>query len=218
MKDFLKDGDNQMNKTNAVNDARQAAVEPACGSTGVSDTSIGDGDAGTPASAVKAEFTSRRQSTAENSKFRKMRLENEAYKKEIERLKNELSVTEKRSAEYEKYKAQNDIYLSTLIDNKMRADLEAIRGIDPGVSDLASIGGDFLRLIENGVDAKVAFSAVRAANEDSLVKRPPETGSVGVTEDAQGEFFSSRELDRLTPRDLDNPVIFKKAMKSLKRL
>ena len=100
----------------------------------------------------------------------------------------------------------------------MRADLEAIRGIDPGVSDLASIGGDFLRLIENGVDAKVAFSAVRAANEDSLVKRPPETGSVGVTEDAQGEFFSSRELDRLTPRDLDNPVIFKKAMKSLKRL
>ena len=147
-----------------------------------------------------------------------MRLENEAYKKEIERLKNELSITEKRSAEYKKYKTQSDIYLSTLIDNKMRADLEAIRGIDPGVSDLASIGGDFLRLIENGVDAKVAFSAVRAANEDSLVKRPPETGSVGVTEDAQGEFFSSRELDRLTPRDLDNPVIFKKAMKSLKRL
>ena len=207
-----------MNKTNAVNDARQAAVEPAYGSTGLSDKIIGDGDAGTPASAVKAGSTSRRQSTAENSGFRKMRLENEAYKKEIERLKNELSITEKRSAEYKKYKTQSDIYLSTLIDNKMRADLEAIRGIDPGVSDLASIGGDFLRLIENGVDAMVAFSAVRAANEDSLVKRPPETGSVGVTEDAQGEFFSSRELDRLTPRDLDNPLIFKKAMKSLKRL
>ena len=100
----------------------------------------------------------------------------------------------------------------------MRADLETIRGIDPNVSDLESIGGDFLRLIESGVDAKVAFSAVRAASSDSLVKRPPETGSVGVSEDAQGEFFSSRELDRLTPRDLDNPVIFKKAMKSLKRL
>ena len=86
----------------------------------------------------------------------------------------------------------------------MRADLEAIRGIDPGVSDLCEYRRRFLRLIENGVDAKVAFSAVRAANEDSLVKRPPETGP-GGTEDAQGQFFSSRELDRLTSRDLDNP-------------
>ncbi len=214
MKDFLKDGDNQMNKTNAVNDAQQAAVEPA----GSIDVNIGDGDAGTPASAVKAELTARRQSTAQNSGFRKMRLENEAYRKEIERLKNELSNTEKRTAEYEKYKTRSDVYLSALVDGKMRADLETIRGIDPNVSDLESIGGDFLRLIESGVDAKVAFSAVRAASSDSLVKRPPETGSVGVSEDAQGEFFSSRELDRLTPRDLDNPVIFKKAMKSLKRL
>ena len=89
---------------------------------------------------------------------------------------------------------------------------------EDGTLDLVSQERLYNNLIENGVDAKVAFSAVRAANEDSLVKRPPETGSVGVTEDAQGEFFSSRELDRLTPRDLDNPVIFKKAMKSLKRL
>lgn len=33
-----------MNKTNAVNDAQQAAVEPA----GSIDVNIGDGDAGTP--------------------------------------------------------------------------------------------------------------------------------------------------------------------------
>ena len=199
-----------MTDLNAVNDARQAVVEPESG--GICNSG-GDG-AGTPASVTQAELTGRRQSAAENSGFRKIRLENEAYKKEIERLRGELS----RASELEKYKIQSDIYLSKLVDSRMKADLDAIRQIDPSVNDLESLGGDFLRLIENGVDAKVAFSAVKAASEGSLSRRPPETGAVGVSEEAQGEFFSSKELDRLTPRDLENPLIFKKAMKSLKRL
>ena len=199
-----------MENLNAVNDARQAVVEPVQGGN----ASKGGDGTGTPVSVTQTELTGRKQTAAENSGFRKIRLENEAYKKEIDRLRAQLS----RTADIAKYKKQSDIYLSRLVENRMQADLEAIRQIDPGVSDLESIGGDFLKLIENGVDAKVAFSAIKAANEGSLCKRPPETGAVGVTEDASGEFFSSKELDRLTKRDLDNPVIFRKAMKSLKRL
>ena len=198
-----------MDDLNAVNDARQAVVEPAA------DTKTNGGSkAGTPAFAANAQITERRQSAAENSGFRRIRLENEAYKREIDSLRAQLA----RASELEKYKEQSDIYLSKLVDGRMQADLEAIQKLDPTVTDLESLGGEFLRVIENGVDAKVAFSAVRAANEGSLSRRPPETGAVGVAEEAQCEFFSSKELDRLTSRDLENPLIFKKAMKSLKRL
>lgn len=195
-----------MDNLNAVNDARQTVVESAANDGG-------DG-AGTPASAAKAGLADRRQDAAENSRFRKIRLENESYKKEIEHLREKLSGL----SELEKYKKQNDVYLSKLVENRIEADLRAIQQIDPGVTDLESIGGDFLKLIENGIDAKTAFTAVRAANEGSLSRRPPETGVVGVAEDSAGEYFSSKELDRLTRRDLENPLIFKKAMKSLKRL
>ena len=100
----------------------------------------------------------------------------------------------------------------------MAADLEAVKAIDPSVNDLGEIGGDFIRLIENGIDAKTAFLAVKTASDGKHSPLPPETGSIGVTESAQSEFFTSKELDRLTSRDLENPLIFKKALKSLKKL
>lgn len=185
-----------MDELNVVNDTRQAVVEPAGAQNGAALT-------GTPGGA-EAEPTARRQSAAENSGFRKMRLE-------IESLRKQLS-------EREDERVKSDAYLDALVRDRMQRDLEAVREIDPGVRRLTDPGEDFIRLIECGVDAKVAFSAVRAAKEAGSSRKPPETGAVGVRPDATGEFFSSRELDRLTSRDLDDPAIFKKAMRSLKKL
>lgn len=189
-----------------VNDTPQAVVEPASGND-----ENGGGAAGTPAGTAAAELTVRRQSAAENSGFRKLRLENEQYRKKISELEDRLCAMSG-------LKKASDAYLSELVDSKMRSDLEQIQRLDPTVSDLDSLGENFLRLIENGIDAKTAFAAVKAASAGAQSPKQPETGAVGNTENADSEFFSSRELDRLTSRDLDNPLIFKKAMKSLKRL
>jgi hypothetical protein len=40
----------------------------------------------------------------------------------------------------------------------------------------------------------------------------------GKAEAPEREFFTSEELDQLTPKQLDDPNIFEKAMRSLSRL
>ena len=75
-----------MENLNAVNDARQAVVEPVQGGN----ASKGGDGTGTPVSVTQTELTDRKQTAAENSGFRKIRLENEAYKKEIDRLRAQL--------------------------------------------------------------------------------------------------------------------------------
>ncbi len=194
-----------MENINVVNDTQKAVVEP---------ETKGGAKSGTPEESAKTEVAARAQSARENSGFRKLRLENENYKKEIAELKNKLSGL----SELENIKAQSDKYLETLVKNKMDADLEAIRKIDPSITSLDNLGGDFLRLIENGVDAAVAFAAVRRATESKVLPKPPSTGAVGRSESPRNKFYSSKELDRLTAKDLENPAVYKKALESLKRL
>lgn len=198
-----------MENLNVVNDTQQAVVEPAkdCANTSADGT-------GTPVPAGNAEVASRVQSNRENSGFRKMRLENERYKRELDELKGKLS----RLSELESIKAQSDAYLNKLVSDKMNADLESIRKLDPSVSSLESLGGDFIRLIENGVDAAVAFSAVKRATEGKVTPKPPVTGAVGRSDSPKNRYYTSKELDRLTSRDLENPAVFRKAMESLKNL
>lgn len=198
-----------MENINVVNDTRQAVVEPA-----PAKTENGGAVSGTPDMSTDTAVACRSQSRAENSGFRKLRLENESYRKELEKLRGKLSALD----EAQELKRQNSIYLERLVSNKMAADLELIQKTDPGITDLSALGEDFIRLIENGIDATVAYSAVKKATDSKAVQRPPETGSVGTGDVSSKRFFTSRELDRLSAKDLENPAIFKKAMESLKRL
>lgn len=198
-----------MENLNVVNDTQQTVVA----SAGDCTNNSADG-AGTPVPVGDTDIASRVQSARENSGFRKMRLENERYKRELDTLKDKLS----RLSELENIKAQSDAYLNKLVSDKMSADLESIRKLDPGVSSLESLGGDFIRLIENGVDASVAYSAVKRATEGKVTPKPPATGAVGRSESPENRYYTSKELDRLTSRDLENPAVFRKAMESLKNL
>ncbi len=198
-----------MENSNVLNDTQQTVVESAaaeCENGGASD--------GTLSESTQTDIAPRKQSAAQNSGFRKLRLENEQYKKQIEEFSEKLKDLESLEA----LKSQNEIYLNRLVEDKMSKDLEAIRKIDPTLKDLHSLGGDFIRLIENGVDATLAYHAVKRATEGKVTPKPPTTGAVGSAGPKQSEFYSSRELDRLTAKDLENPAVFKKAMESLKRL
>lgn len=198
-----------MENLNVVNDTQQAVVEPAQVS---SDT--GAVDSGTPEPDVNAESAVRTQSSAKNSGFKKLRLENESYKKQIEELKNQLSGL----SELETLKAQNGVYLDTLVKNSMDLDLKAIQKLDPKVKSLSQLGDDFIRLLECGIDAKTAYSAVMKARESDLTPKPTELGAIGHSERPDSHYYTSNQLDRLTAKDLENPAVYKKAMESLKRL
>lgn len=198
-----------MENLNVVNDTQTAVVEPS-----ETESRQGASVSGTPDINREAEFTDRRQTASQNSGFRKMRLENERQKREIEALKTQISGM----SDYSTLSKQRDTYLKRLVDDKMSSDLKKIQKLDPSIKSLESIGGDFAKLIQNGIDASVAYIAVKRAAEGARPKRPPMPGAIGVTEKTTGEFFTSRELDRLTSKDLENPAIFKKAMESLKRL
>ena len=194
-----------METLNVVNDTQQAVVEPAN-----EDAVTGAEATGTPAAAENAEPTVRKQSPKENSGYRKMRLENEGYKKEIERLTKRL---ESLSA-VGNVKAQRDRYLEEIVSHSMSADLDKIRRLDKSVESLESLGDDFIRLVECGVDVEIAYRAVRGDKKPS----PPTLSKIGASEGMSPRYFTSAQLDRLTAKDLENPAVYKKALESLKQL
>lgn len=99
-------------------------------------------------------------------------------------------------------------------------DLKAVRDVWPDFSgeDVFSLGQDFMLLRAAGVDAVTAVEAVRLSAARREGTPPPTTGPVKGQGGAQGEFFSQGELDALTPRDLNDPRILKKAIRSLSKI
>ncbi len=190
-----------MEDINVVNDTQQAVVEPAQ-------------DGGADTNGTTAEPAARKQSSGVNSGFRKMRLENEQYRAQIESLKGTVAELEK----LKEFQKTSDIYLERLVADRMERDLKEIQKSDPSVTDLASLGDDFLRLLESGIDAGTAYFAIKQAAENKKTKKPPTLNAMNTLTHENSAYFSSRELDRLSARDLENPKIFKKAMESLKKL
>ena len=190
-----------MENLNTVNDVQQTVVESASGAV----ESVAK--SGTPDMSENAVVTDRTQSADINSGFRKLRLENERLSKKLESM-----------ADYESLKSQNARYLETLARDSMARDLERIKRLDPSIKSLESLGGEFIRLIESGIDAKDAFYAVKGVSAGEQTPKPPRLGAVGFSESRGQRYFSSRELDRLSAKDLENPKTFKLAMESLKRL
>ena len=109
---------------------------------------------------------------------------------------------------------ERDICLCRLAEEKMARDLERIQCEDGSVCELHALGEEFIKLIENGIDALIAFRAVKCTCE----QKPEVIGAVNTDGGHESEYFSSRELDRLTAKDLENPAVYKKAIQSLKKL
>ncbi len=193
-----------MNDLNVVNDTQGAVVE--------SQTECAENIGGTES--TESDLATRKQTHSQNSGFKKMRLENEQFRKEIETLRGTISELEK----LKDIQKTSDIYLEKLISDKMARDLADIQKADPSVENLHDLGDDFLRLVENGIEPLKAYFALKDAANSKKAKRPPSLKPINTASFSQNPYYSSKELDRLTPRDLENPKIFKKAMESLKKL
>ena len=81
--------------------------------------------------------------------------------------------------------------------------------------------------MEQGVQPKYAYAeyltkeltrkeAVEKANLENSEASPGGVSGKGTA--IEQEFFTNEELDKLTDKDLDNPNIYEKAMRSLSRL
>lgn len=159
---------------NVVNDTQPSVVETAAPET--SDIE----------SMCQTDVTPR-QSAADNSAFRRLRLENE------------------------RLRAENEEYEALAVERRMREDLEAIRLLDPAVGSLEELGEDFEKLVASGIDAPLAFLALRQAQRAVL---PPEIGEVGDT-GAGKEYYSPEEVDALSAKQLSDPGIWQRVRKSM---
>lgn len=132
----------------------------------------------------------------------------------IRRQRTELYNQAAMEAELEEYRQRE-------IDRQMDADLKAIQSVDPTVTSLNDLSETFLRMRFNSVqpmDAKSRFLRAKQIEARQKTPKPASTGSMTSTGVVEREFFTSQELDRLTSKDLDDPKVMEKAMRSLARL
>lgn len=103
------------------------------------------------------------------------------------------------------------------VNRQMQADLQAIREVDPTVESLESLGDEFKEFVASGMSGLNAYYAVKGRQAVQNAAMPPVTGELGGATD-NDRVYTSEELDRLTDKDLDDPKVFEKALRSLTKL
>ena len=135
-----------------------------------------------------------------------------------EEAKQQREAEEAKNAEAEKAKGELEFYKKLAIEKLMEDDLRSLQEVYPEVKSFDEMGDEFMSLLTATHDPVLAYEAVKAKEAKTKKTPPPEMGSVGTTAGKEKDFYTSEELDRLTSKDLDDPKIFKIAMKSLARL
>ena len=156
-----------------------------------------------------------RKDIVENAGFARLRRENDALKKELEKLK---TGTERPEGP-DPLALERERYRRAAFEARYDADLREIRAAFPKekIGHVRELGRQYFALRRCGVDNLVAYSAVRAAAAASKKAPPPDIGPVGSGETSR-EFFTREELDRLSDKELSDPKVLEKAVKSLSKL
>lgn len=100
-------------------------------------------------------------------------------------------------------------------ERRMNEDLKAIQKLDPNVKDLKDLGEDFFKLVRSGFDGVTAFTAVRAKNEMNKKEAPPVIGRINSKTVEEKDYFTEKELSALSAKELEDPAVLAKAMKSM---
>lgn len=104
-------------------------------------------------------------------------------------------------------------------ERQFEKDLQAIKEVYPDVTaeSVLDLGETYLNIMKSGDVSPVdAYVAQRAKESRAQSKIPPKIGAVNTTAPAEKEFYTPEEVDKLTSKDLDNPKIMEKIMKSMK--
>ena len=125
------------------------------------------------------------------------------------------------SRELEQLRADNEALQEQLLDREverlMAEGLRDIQEIDPDVKSLEELGDSFANFITAGLSTKEAYYAVKAQEAREKTYAPSGIGKIADTK-TERDYFTSEELDKLTSKELDDPKIWEKAMRSMNRL
>jgi hypothetical protein len=101
----------------------------------------------------------------------------------------------------------------------MADDLAAVKAAYPDeqAADVAELGREFIRLKAAGVDTLIAYEAVRAARNRQRVTPPPQAGPVTTSAKEDKEYYTSDEVDRMDPREMDDPGVIARILRSMTR-
>lgn len=88
---------------------------------------------------------------------------------------------------------------------------------DAKLETVDDLGEEFMLLRANGVSPTVAFRVLREEHEQGKKTTPQPIGSVKSSGMAQKELFTMDELGRLSKRDLDDPTVLERAIRSMRK-
>lgn len=119
--------------------------------------------------------------------------------------------------EIRKLKEERDALYEMQLDQIRKGDLEKVKKAFPDVSakDVKELGEQFASLRANGIDAVVAYAAIKQAEGATKPKTPPSIGSVNNATARVKDFYTPEEVDAFTDADLNDPVKFEAARKSM---
>ena len=116
---------------------------------------------------------------------------------------------------------QLEMYQNREIDKMMADDLAAVQALDPSVTALSDLPDSFFALRFNSLSpmsAARAYTAAKAVEQAAVPPKPASAGPIEGESGGESEYFTADELDRLTPKMLDNPKIMEKALRSMTKL
>lgn len=131
----------------------------------------------------------------------------EDYKKQMREAEAARTKEQELAAKLQEYQQKEQ-------ERQLAEDLKAIKAAFPDVKagSVWELGDEFISIMQTGkVDAVKAYKIVREDNP-----APPSIGSVkSASVQAEKDFFTSDEVDQLTPKQLDDPKILQKVMQSM---
>lgn len=133
-------------------------------------------------------------------------------------IRNERESREKTEREMRAARAEVEYYRRAEAQRRMEQDLKTIQKIDPNVKSLDELGDEYFKLIRSGISGETAFNAIRAKEGRTEKKEPPKIGAVNSKTAEEKDYYTNDELNALTSRDLDDPKVYERAMRSLGRL
>ena len=134
---------------------------------------------------------------------------------DVESIKRERLERQKAQNEQNALQREVEHYRRQEVQRKMAEDLRAIQKLDPSVKSLDALGEDFFNLIRAGFDGVTAFTAVRAKANISKKEAPPVVGRINSKTVVEKDYFTDKELNSLSKKDLDDPAVLAKALKSM---
>lgn len=125
----------------------------------------------------------------------------------------------KNDPEYIRVQQELVYYRQQTAKQQQERDIEELRAKYPADKiDLATLDEQYVKLRVAGVDNLHAYAAVRAVKGITEAEKkpvPPDTGAVGAAAEQQPDFYTPEQVDQLTQKQLDDPKIMEKVMKSM---